>query len=96
MAFILADEDIGDHCDDKPHSPRAHLNRQGGSTHFALRAYAACRSIAAESDLLAEENRIAELKAKCEKKGLRFEDEEAKYQAKLAEKKAKASKRNKN
>lgn len=44
----------------------------------------------AEMDRLAEENRIKELKAKCEKRGLRFEDEEAKYQAKLAEKKAKA------
>ena len=33
---------------------------------------------------------IAELKAKCEKKGLDFDEEEAKYQAKLAEKKAKA------
>jgi GPH family glycoside/pentoside/hexuronide:cation symporter len=44
----------------------------------------------AENDRIAEENRIKELKAKCEKKGLRFEDEEAKYQAKLAEKKAKA------
>ena len=42
-----------------------------------------------ENDRIAEENRIRELKAKCEKKGLRFEDEEAKYQAKLAEKKAK-------
>ena len=53
----------------------------------------------AENDRIAEENRIAELKAKCEKKGLRFEEEEAKYQAKLAEKKAKAeakaAKRNK-
>lgn len=48
----------------------------------------------AENDRRAEENRIAELKAKCEKKGLSFEDEEAKYQAKLAEKKAKAAKRN--
>ena len=44
----------------------------------------------AENDRIAEENRIAELKAKCEKKGLKFEEEEAKYQAKLAEKKAKA------
>ncbi len=35
-----------------------------------------------------EESRIAELKARCEKKGLRFEDEEAKYQAKLAANKA--------
>ena len=43
-----------------------------------------------ENDRIAEENRIAELKAKCEKKGLSFEEEEAKYQAKLAEKKAKA------
>ncbi len=38
----------------------------------------------------AEENRIAELKAKCAKKGLDFDTEEAKYQAQLAEKKAKA------
>ena len=37
-----------------------------------------------------EQNRIAELKAKCARKGLNFDEEEAKYQAKLAEKKAKA------
>ena len=43
-----------------------------------------------ENDRLAEENRLAELKARCEKKGLNFEAEEAKYQAKLAEKRAKA------
>ncbi len=53
----------------------------------------------AENDRMAEENRIAELKEKCEKKGLSFEEEEAKYQAKLAEKKAKeeakAAKKNK-
>lgn len=44
----------------------------------------------AENDRIAEENRIAELKARCEKKGLNFEEEEARYQAKLAEMKAKA------
>ena len=44
----------------------------------------------AENDRIAEENRIKELKAKCEKKGLSFAEEEAKYQAKLAEQKAKA------
>ena len=43
-----------------------------------------------ENDRIAEENRLKELKAKCEKKGLNFEEEEARYQAKLAEKKAKA------
>ena len=43
----------------------------------------------AENDRIAEENRIKELKAKCEKKGLDFDAEEAKYQAKLAAKKAK-------
>lgn len=43
----------------------------------------------AENDRIAEENRIAELKAKCAKKGLNFAEEEAKYQQKLAEKKAK-------
>jgi len=45
----------------------------------------------AEQDKLAEENRIQELKAKCAKKGLSFDEEEAKYQAKLAEKAAKAA-----
>lgn len=52
-----------------------------------------------EQDRIAEENRIKELKAKCEKKGLNFDEEEAKYQAKLAAQKAKeeakAAKRNK-
>lgn len=43
-----------------------------------------------ENDRIAEENRLKELKARCEKKGLNFEEEEARYQAKLAEKKAKA------
>lgn len=43
-----------------------------------------------ENERIAEENRIKELREKCEKKGLSFEEEEAKYQAKLAEKKAKA------
>lgn len=42
-----------------------------------------------EQEKIAEAKRIEELKAKCAKKGLRFEDEEAKYQAKLAAKKAK-------
>lgn len=41
----------------------------------------------AENDRIAEEKRIEELKARCAKKGLRFE-EEAKYQAKLAAKQA--------
>lgn len=52
-----------------------------------------------EQEKVAEAKRIEELKAKCVKKGLRFEDEEAKYQAKLAEKRAKeeakAAKKNK-
>lgn len=52
-----------------------------------------------ENDRKAEEIRIKELKEKCAKKGLNFEEEEAKYQAKLAEKKAKeeakAARRNK-
>lgn len=43
----------------------------------------------AENDKIAEENRIRELKEKCQKKDLDFDEEEAKYQAKLAEKKAK-------
>ena len=45
-----------------------------------------------ESDRLAEEARIEELKAYCNKKGLSFEEEEAKYQAKLAAKAAKKKK----
>lgn len=54
----------------------------------------------AEQDKIAEAKRIEELKARCAKKGLNFDEEEAKYQAKLAEKKAKeaakAAKKNKN
>ena len=45
-----------------------------------------------EQDRLAEENRIRELKAKCARKGLDYDTEEAKYQAKMA-KKASAAKR---
>ena len=45
------------------------------------------------ADRLAEEARKAELKARCEKKGLDFETEEAKYQQKLAEKQAKKQKK---
>ncbi len=42
-----------------------------------------------ENDRIAEAKRLEELKAKCEKKGLDFEAEEAKYQKKLADQKAK-------
>lgn len=42
-----------------------------------------------EQNRIAEEKRIEELKHKCEKKGLSFEQEEAKYQTKLAAKRAK-------
>lgn len=42
-----------------------------------------------QSEIETEENRIAELREKCAKKGLNFDEEEAKYQKKLAEKKAK-------
>ncbi|MBR1572833.1 MAG: MFS transporter [Lachnospiraceae bacterium] len=44
-----------------------------------------------ELERKAEEDRIRELKAKCAKKGLNFQEEEAKYQEKLAKKKAKAN-----
>ena len=37
----------------------------------------------------AEEKRIEELHERCRKKGLNFDEEEAKYQKKLADKKAK-------
>ena len=47
----------------------------------------------AEQDRIAEDKRIEELKALCVRKGLSFDEEEAKYQAKLAEKKAKAEKK---
>lgn len=43
-----------------------------------------------EADALAEKARIEELKAYCERKGLSFEEEEAKYQLKLLKKKQKA------
>ena len=42
-----------------------------------------------ENDKIAEENRIKELKEKCRKKGLNFEEEEAKYQMKLKAKREK-------
>lgn len=42
-----------------------------------------------EAERLADEARIEELKAKCEKKGLNFEEEEARYQAKKQRKKGK-------
>ena len=42
-----------------------------------------------KQDEIAERKRIDELKARCAKKGLNFDEEEAKYQKKLAEKKAK-------
>ena len=46
-----------------------------------------------ESERIAEEERINELKVKCAKKGLNFEEEEAKYQAALkAKEEAKAQK----
>ena len=44
----------------------------------------------AEQEKIAEQKRIEELKAKCQKKGLNFAEEEAKYQEKLAAQKAKA------
>ena len=43
-----------------------------------------------EAERMAEEARIEELKAYCKKKGLDFEMQEASYQKKLAEKRAKA------
>ena len=48
----------------------------------------------AENDRLAEENRVRELREKCAKKGLSFDEEEAKYQKKKAEAEAKAAKKN--
>ena len=46
----------------------------------------------AENDRIAEENRIKELKARCEKKGLDFETENRKYLEKLEKKQKKAKK----
>ena len=46
-----------------------------------------------ENDRIAEENRVKELKEFCEKKGLNFEEEEAKYQTKLADRKARQAAR---
>ena len=44
-----------------------------------------------ENDRIAEQKRIEQLKAKCEKKGLDFDEEEAKYQAQKAAAEAKAA-----
>lgn len=69
-----------------------------GEVYYSLEEKAAMEQ--AEQDKIAEAKRIEELKARCAKKGLNFDEEEAKYQAKLAEKKvkeaAKAAKKNKN
>ena len=59
-----------------------------GETYYSTEERAAMEQ--AEQERISEAKRIEELKALCEKKGLKFEEEEAKYQAKLAEKKAKA------
>lgn len=48
---------------------------------------------AQETEKKAEENRIRELQEKCRKKGLNFQEEEAKYQMRLAAQKAKAAKK---
>lgn len=58
-----------------------------GEIYYSIEEKAAMEQ--AENDRIAEENRIKELRARCEKKGLDFTTEEAKYQAKLAAKKAK-------
>lgn len=42
-----------------------------------------------EQEKIAEQKRIEELQSRCQKKGLNFAEEEAKYQAKLAEKRQK-------
>lgn len=46
-----------------------------------------------EAERMAEEARKAELKARCEKKGLSFEEEEAKYQKAQEAKRKKAAER---
>lgn len=59
-----------------------------GEVYYSVEEKAAMEQ--AENDRIAEENRVKELKAKCAKKGLDFDTEEAKYQEKLAAAKAKA------
>lgn len=60
---------------------KAEAARQGKEWHSAEELAAMEQE---QQDKLAEENRVKELKAKCAKKGLNFEEEEARYQAKLA------------
>ncbi len=48
-----------------------------------------------QQEQIAEAKRIEELKARCARKGLNFEEEEARYQAKLAAKQAKKDKKEK-
>lgn len=59
-----------------------------GETYYSAEEKAAMEQ--AEQERISEEKRIEELKAKCARKGLSFDEEEAKYQAKLAAAKAKA------
>lgn len=57
-----------------------------GEVYISLEEKAALEN--AEQERVAEEKRIEELRARCDRKGLDFNAEEAKYQARLAEKTA--------
>lgn len=59
-----------------------------GEVYYSVEEKAAMEQ--AENDRIAEENRVKELRARCAKKGLDYNTEEAKYQAKRAAAKAKA------
>lgn len=57
-----------------------------GETYYSPEERAAMEQV--ENDRIAEEKRIEELKAKCASRGMNYEEEEAKYQARLAAKRA--------
>ncbi|MGN0999870.1 MAG: MFS transporter [Faecousia sp.] len=62
-----------------------------GEVYYSAEEKAAMEQEAQER--IAEQKRIEELKAKCAKKGLDFDTEESKYQAKLAQQKEKAARK---
>lgn len=91
MSLCMWKFDVDDHMTEisaEINSRRKAEAEARGEVYYTAEEKAAMEQ--AENDRIAEENRIRELRAKCERKGLSFEEEEAKYQAKLAAKKAKA------
>ena len=90
MVFFKVEDDVPQMSHDISERHRAEAEAKG-EVYYSPEEKAAMEQ--EENDRIAEETRILELREKCAKKGLNFDEEEAKYQAKLAEKKAKEAAR---